>query len=814
MASTSTKRVTDLQFDGIDPIAKTGLGGLVRDHFAHGRTFATVGAHGGLLTVTHVGKQRLGAPHFFKGDAESGWVKLFRVCVNIGDKRYYLTLNDTRLLPFGYTSRCEIDGVEFVHELLLLEDAAVQRARVVSNPQGLPIQFDMVHQEGCTAQGDADRTWGEFEFKPKRNALVVTCTDRNPPPAPKVGPIDPTEESLAQKGLEIKQREPEEVTTWIGLGCDAPLNVRRGYHKRSKYYLESKPIEGSDVAYYVVFADGQKPLNARLDALAKTVHSECDSLLDDYRKRLAVRPQIDVGDPLLNSAFGQYPELIQANKVPDRPGAVRATAAGYFVWGWDGMTPLIPCSLANEPEYAAQTLRFFQDTFTPEWGIPHAYTATFNLMLKGPFPAQCQYIASLYNLVATSGDLGIAKEVYGTCKRLLDLCRKDEVKKTGLVSGAALWPDFPEAMGEDGNDVSSLNNSFLYQGLRSMEYLAAALGHHKQAADYGDWAKRLRASFVKYLYDEGQGYFISSCSSKTLKPRRHYCCQAIYWITPFARELASHAPGRISAFMDAHLRSDKCLLSLPHWDTAWMADGNQLGSSYPTADYFYLNIHKLVADDYGLRAWLGDVDWFWQHHTTPEAFTPEAENEAALGPDNPGCKQTQAMTCWYAGLYVGLAGLDFDHEGLTLTPWGDRKIDIAGLKLHGLSVDLHISGKGNHIDSLKLNGVPVNPGTHKIAWADLTGDTAVIELVRSKNAPKHPVIVRADGLAVTVVATVPGILTATVTGAISGELAIQASEAATVSVNGNPISCTFESSTGTHIVPFASATAIQLEVTS
>jgi ABC-type dipeptide/oligopeptide/nickel transport system ATPase component len=25
---------------------------------------------------------------------------------------------------------------------------------------------------------------------------------------------------------------------------------------------------------------------------------------------------------------------------------------------------------------------------------------------------------------------------------------------------------------------------------------------------------------------------------------------------------------------------------------------------------------------------------------------------------------------------------DFDHEGLTLTPWGDRPVDIRGLKLH------------------------------------------------------------------------------------------------------------------------------------
>ncbi len=99
-----------------------------------------------------------------------------------------------------------------------------------------------------------------------------------------------------------------------------------------------------------------------------------------------------------------------------------------------------------------------------------------------PFPAQCQYIASLYHYVSITGDLAFAKEVLPTCKFLLDGCRRNLVKDTGLVSGVALWPDYPEAMDEDGHDISSLNNSLLYQGLRAMEYLAQALGD-REAGD-------------------------------------------------------------------------------------------------------------------------------------------------------------------------------------------------------------------------------------------------------------------------------------------------------------------------------------------
>lgn len=796
-----------LNFDMIDPVAPDGLGGLVRDSFCNGRLYATVCAHGGLTRIGYWGRQHLGAANFFKGDAESAWVKLFRVRVRIGEDDYYLTLNDTRLYPFGYASRCEIAGVAFTHELLLLPDALVRRARVLHNPQGLPVQFEMVHQEACTAIERGNRTWGEFAFDPDRNALIASCRDMNPP-----GKIDIDDTGLAQQGLHRPASDAPDVATWIGLGCDAPLHVRRGYHRRSKHYLASAPLAGTDVAYFLVFATEGQALDARLAQLRESVHAECDAVLAGYEQRLQARPRIDVGDPVLNSAFGQYPGLIDAMKLPDRPGAVRGTVAGYFVWGWDGMTPMIPCTFANEPEYTAAILRFCQETRHPDYGIPHAFTSTFGLAMKGPFPAQCQYIASLYHYVAATGDLTVAGEMLPTCTFLLERCRQDEVKGTGLVSGCALWPDFPEAMGEDGHDVSSLNNSLVYQALRGMEYLAQALGDAALAGECRDWAKRLRASFVKYLYDEERGYFISSCSSETLKPRQHYCCQAIFWITPFARELVSHAPGRIAAFMDKHLRSDKCLLSLPHWDTAWMADGNQLGSSYPTADYFYLNIHKLVGDAYGLNAWLGDVAWFWRHHTAPEAFTPEAENEAELGPDNPGGKQLQAVTCWYAGLYTGLAGMDVDHEGLTLTPWGDRPVGIRGLKLHGVSLDLTIRGKGNHLGSLTLNGKPLPAGSRKIAWSALQGATAKLELVRGETQPDHPVIVRADGLRVTVLETAPGKLTAHVAGAMAGDVVVQAPPEARLRLDGAAMECPYDPATRSFTLSLAQPGASRLEV--
>jgi hypothetical protein len=795
-----------LNFDGVSPVAPKGLGGLVRDLFGHGRINAAVGYNGCLVNISYSGNQHLGGFNLFTAGLETAWYKLFRVYINIGGENYYPTLHNTQLHPFGYESHDQLPGVAIDHDMLLLEDALVQRVHVAKNPKKLPIRMGMLHQESVTAVGQSNREWSDMVFEPKHNAFIWSSTDINPKPFPR------EEESLAQRGNTPELWDSPRSVTWIGLGSDLKIKTHCGYHARSKHYLSTSPMKQQDGAFYLVFATSRPALVKRLKQLSKTVYKECDKLIGDYHSRLAMRPRIDVGNPILNSAFNQYPEVVEKMKLPDRPGASRATLAGYFVWGWDGMMPLLSSPLANEPEHSANNLRFFQETRDSRFGLPHSFSTGFKLKLKGPFPSQAQYIAGLYLYTSITGDLSVAREVFPTCKYILEQSRKDIIKDSGLVLGPALWPDFPEAMEENGDDISSMNNSMLYQGLRSMEYIAVKLGHAKLAADYRAWAVKLRKSFVKYLYDQKHGYFISSCSSINFKPRKHYCAQAIFWLTPFARELVSHAPGRIASFMDKHLRSAKCLLTLPHWDTAWMADGNQLGSSYPAADSFYLGVHKVVGDDYGIKAWLGDVEWFWRHHTAPEAFTPEAENEDSFGPDNWGGKQAQSVTTWYAGLYTGLAGLDFDHEGLTLTPWGTMPVDIRGLKLHGVSVDFKIRGEGKHIGSLKLNGKSLPAGSRKINWKDFKGRKATIELVRSKTAPEVPVIVRADGLSVKLLAAKPDQTSARISSEMSGEVAVQAKASAKIRVDGKEVKASYDRSTGTFSIPFPKPGAMKLEV--
>ncbi len=793
-----------LHFDQPTPVAPEGLGGLIRDHFSNGRLFATVGWHQGLVNISYWGRQHLGGSAFFQGSLEGAWTKLLRACAGVGDKRYYLPLTDASLYPFGISGRSRIMEMDFKQEILLLPDAVVQRFRVVHNPKKHPVFIEMFHQENICRVNMANRTWSDFALNARGNAMICRCTDVD-------SLSDPVDTCLSQQGISMARQNARRATTWIGLGCNAPMQSRPT-HQGFKLYLTSQPIPSGEACFFVVFADSRAKLEQRLQYLSAHASMECDALVAKYQQRLARRPQIDTGNKVLNSAFAQYPEVLHFIKLPDRPGAVRATQAGYFVWGWDGMMPIGPCTLSNEPDYAAEILRFFQKTRHPTLGLPHQFTTAFTLKMKAPIPAQTQYITGLYQYLAATGHVAVAREVMPTCQFILDQCRKNLVRDTGLVAGSALWPDFPEAMEENGHDISSLNNSLVYQALRAMEYIASACNQPALAQECRDWAIKLRTSFVEYLFDRKHGYFISSCSSRNFKPRKHYCCQAIFWLTPFARELVAHDPQRIASFMNRHLRSARCLLSLPHWDTAWMADGNQLGSSYPAADHFYLNMQKLTANTSGLESWLEDIQWYWQYHTAPEAFTPETENEQIFGPDNHGCKQVQALSTWYSGLYHGVAGMDFDHEGITFNPWHDIPLNISRLSLRGKPVDIQIRGAGPHLKSMKLNGRPLPPGSRKVAWNLLRSPHSRLELLRTHRPPGHPVIVRADGLAVSKVSTRPGHLSATVTGEMSGEVIVQTRSVATIVVDGDTRKYVHDSSTGTVCIPLRQQGTMTLNI--
>jgi hypothetical protein len=96
----------------------------------------------------------------------------------------------------------------------------------------------------------------------------------------------------------------------------------------------------------------------------------------------------------------------------------------------------------------------------------------------------------------------------------------------------------------------------------------------------------------------------------------------------------------------------------------------------------------------------------------------------------------------------------------------------------------------------------------------LKGKTARIELVRGNKAAAVPEIVRADGLRVALLDGKPGRLSASIGGDMTGEVVVQTTAAARVSVNGKPAQCPYDSSLGTITIPFNNDGDLKLEIIS
>ena len=140
----------------------------------------------------------------------------------------------------------------------------------------------------------------------------------------------------------------------------------------------------------------------------------------------------------------------------------------------------------------------------------------------------------------------------------------------------------------------------------------------------------------------------------------------------------------------------------------------------------------------------------------------------------------------YTGAFTGLAGLDFDHEGLTFNPCGNTPVSITNLELCGRAIDIKVSGSGPHVESLKLNGRALGAACRKILWDGLKQKNR-IEIVRSTKAAKHPCVIRADGLKVSDVSLKGARLSCVVGGAMSGELLVSAPAGAKPLVDGRPV---------------------------
>jgi hypothetical protein len=699
---TSHPKTNAIEFKQDIPFLKKDLP-LDQVLFSGGRTGLSILRHGGIGQILYFGRQMLnGATLFRNGFPQSAFEKLFRLCVVIDGTPFYPELNNTRLYPFGYVSECTLEKVRFEHELMLLNDAVVQRVRILSNPGKKKLSLKLIFH-GFNRVSASFRKWAPWTLDKEIGALTTMATDTLTE--------QEIRDRIKQQLSDVRKHFPISDTPYgeTHLGISSNLEVGLLTTKNNfKYYLTTGPFK-DEASFFIAFSPEAEGLKKRVAELKKSFGKECDQLRQAFRNRIASSPKIEIAaSKTVQSCLTNIPGIIDALQVKDIPGGYRASMGEYWIW-LDLMLDTSGFIYGNAaPDLRNMLLLNKEQAAKDTLGVPCLITAQMKNFLGVPFHTQCVYNIALYNHYCGTGDVATLKEFYPLAKWIIERCLEEEVRGSGLIMGAGA-PDHPAD--QDDTALNSGGNSWYYQALMCTRYLAKEMNAASPSPEYADFAatcdaaaKRCREGFIRYFYDKKKGFFVDSISSVDFSNKSHYAILAIQWVTPFAADLLGNHTKQIAEFMAKNFARPHGVVMFPTWDPGMPGDGNQWLAYYPSwSEPFYRSVMKLAGRERDLEKWYDIVTWFWERNTIPEGFTYDAQNEG-FTPDNPGGKQGFGAQAWYSVFFRSIIGFEVDERGLVISPSTlGGSISVKNVVIRGKKIDIKVSGKGKRA-KITFNG--------------------------------------------------------------------------------------------------------------
>lgn len=681
-------------FSQLVPRAKAGIPAS-RIVFCGGRTAVSIAGHGGFSEIVSFGNQRHSNGELFKADPLSAWAQLFRPMLYFADGEAYMPeFTDTVFYPFGYDSNCEFRNVKFKHRLTVMNRGfllEVWPSRAAADFTG----FGCNLTETSVCVQKAQRRWERFGSGD--DYAISRCFDSYP--------VSRKKNTALTQCDAFGYHEPLRSSTYIAVKSSGPFTFRATETYFPKSYFSTAPDADGYAAIAVAFGESEALALCHADELIAAPRTLADQERKTLRQSLKTHTQLASGDPLLDSLVAILPEYARSINVKDIPGAVRAADSGYWVWGWDSMVHTDALMFAGAHQDVYNRLKYYQRTSHRRLGIFHAIGCNGRPLMAMAPVAQSLYCVMLYNYYLWSQNRKHLCQFYDFAAGIIQNALADEVVGTGLCRGVALYPDWPEDLGQTGEDISSFNNSILYQALRAMGKLAAVLGKDADSTKFKRRAEQLQKGFQTYLYDPAAGFFYDSISSCDLTPRKHYPAYAIQQVTPFALELAANLEKPVADFVRKNLLQRNNVLMFPRQSPIFYRDGNQLGMYMPVIERF---CRSITAASGGAAPVLNFMRQNWQKLTIPEALNTEAINND-LTPDNPGRKQAFTLNSWVAQLYNNFLnlefGIDFLRCGAPLEIANDWQ--VKHLQIGRARLDINFEGNGKHVKSLTLDSATI-----------------------------------------------------------------------------------------------------------
>jgi hypothetical protein len=796
-----------LDFSQAIPHAATGFGPRHKV-FASGRLGVTLNDFGGLYEIIFWGKQPdESSALVFKGDAASSYTRLFRAQLQTGDDLWNLDYEDTEILSCGYVSHFTAPGtgVKVRHTMTLVHEAIVFTVEVMENPRKLPLR-QRFEQHAYTRAEHPMRTLSSW----RADGASGWSFDL----------VDRVSDEAWQKVQDDMKRPPQEGfspigsagyregSAHIGLIGDRGLDYRTSRSGR-EYFTGGTFTEGAH-GCALIFATSREELQAETKWFLPDIASRAKMVETAVRAHMEKVPVVQSGNTTFDSLAANIPPLVDSLIVRGVPGGMRASATHYWVWGWDTMMASDATLLGGNREFVRDALRFYRDYVHPELGVGHMFSRNLGVRLAQAPAAQCLYAVMLYTYLAHTGDQETAREFYPFAKGVFEKTLAT-VNEHGLGKGVALFPDYPQHCGQNGHDLSSFNNSLLYQAARCMETLGPLFGDDDAGEKAAALARKMEKSFPDLMWDKEKGYIYDSIESNTLEPRKSYAGHAMLWQSTFANDLIPDKLAACGRFQAKNHQAARGFLPYPRWDIGWDGDGNQLNQIWATEDAFVTRCLAAAGLQDVLERWIDNCAWFWEQLTVIEGYTSSTINESGT-PDAPGGTQAFGGKSIYMAFLGNCAGLQMDLGGITLQEGLARPIKVRQLPFRDAVLELDVTGPGRFLEKLEVNGTAIR-GSRKIPAGLLKGSVKIVAR-RTETAPDHPVILALHGATVHSVDVAGAKLTAEISGYGAAWLHLHNPKPPKISLDGKAI--TASETVGTHraLLPLALNKSMSLEITS
>ena len=688
----------------------------------------------GIVEVDYFGKNRSGGSNkVFDEDVFS----TLRHYVTVDGKRSLITHEKCRIEPYGIYVDFKAEGIPFTLAVVAIRGQLISALTLPKAAEGHTVTFAFdFFESNRFVPSKQNSKYLEKDFGMTREWSPVTFEN---------GVLFTSYRDFNEK---------RSGTTSLRIEADFPVTHKKiGVNDSVRHSLESEPLTVGTHSFRMVF-DGEESL----DLKAALYHQNAR-----YRDAKRRAPRLTSKLEGLDTFFSLCPYYMEALKTEDYPGAVKAKNINYWIWGWDVLTYAAAYSQMGDTEFLRDACAFFRD-YVANGRLIHYYGFHMDkesLKKSGDTSVVTTslYLILLYNAYTQTGDKKLLREFYPVAKTYLDSIAATEVEGSGFFLGRSLYPDYPNLIGETGNDFSSFNHTLFYSAFRAMEYLADEMDDKETLAVLRRYIDAFEKNYVALFHDEENGFPVTSVDATTKEMRKVFYANSVKFESTYLFDVLAPVADRHLAFYKNRLVNRAGIRPLPEDDVSYDADGNQLHYWFPVTGEYYVRLANRLRDKDAILGYANAIGYWAEKLMCPEGVnchadtaTPAMDGWTTLN----ASWQAFSMRTWYTGAMQSVLGLIVEDGSLTVSPTDIGDFRMENLSIGNKTANVTVKGKGAYVGSVIVNGKRIT-GTAKIPENLLEKENEIV-VIRAAT-PKTATLVSAHGAKITEYAPRKAVLT-------------------------------------------------------